>query len=31
MSKIIVDALKKSFKNTIGLMHDTIENTDDEK
>ena len=31
MSKVIVNALKKSFKNTIGLIHDTIESADDEK
>ena len=31
MSKVIVNALKKSFKNTMGLIRDTINNTDDEK
>ncbi len=31
MSSVIVKALKKSFKNTIGLMRDTIENADDKK
>ena len=31
MGKAIVNALKKSFKNTIGLIRDTMENADDEK
>lgn len=31
MSKVIVNALKKSFKNTMGLIRDTINNADDEK
>jgi uncharacterized damage-inducible protein DinB len=31
MKRVIVSALKKSFKNTIGLIRDTITNTDDQK
>ena len=31
MSKVIVNALKKSFRNTMGLIRDTIQNADDAK
>ena len=31
MRKVIVNALKKSYRNTMGLVRDTIQNADDEK